>query len=74
MYTISKKKTMKILDKFDSRIATELEIYFKIGHKNIVRYFDIFQVTIDEDDQSFLSIVSEYCEVIKILLLTTVLT
>lgn len=65
---------MKILDKFDSKIAKELEIYFRISHKNIVRYFDIFQVTIDEDDQSFLSVVSEYCEVMIILLLTTLLT
>ena len=58
---------MKIMDELDSATENELEMFSKINHENIVRYFDHFHLNIGDDNHTFL--ITEYCEVIKISLI-----
>ena len=47
------------MDQLDSATENELELFSKIAHENIVRYFDHFHI--EGENQSFL--ITEYCEV-----------
>ena len=50
------------MDELDSATENELEMFSKINHENIVRYFDHFHLRMGDDDHTFL--ITEYCEVI----------
>ena len=56
-----KNKAMKIMDQTDSTTFNELELFSKINHDNIVRYFDHFHKKIGGENQTFL--ITEYCQV-----------
>ena len=45
----------------DSTTENELDIFLRINHDNIVRYFDHFHLEIGDDNQTFL--ITEFCEV-----------
>lgn len=49
------------MNRLDAATENELEMYFKMTHDNIMRYFDHFHMKIGADDQTFL--ITEYCEV-----------
>ena len=49
------------MDRLDSVTENELELFSKINHENIVRYFDHFHSNIKGENQTFL--ITEYCEV-----------
>ena len=52
---------MKIMDQLDSVTENELDLFVKINHENIVRYFDHFHIRIGDENKAFL--ITEYCEV-----------
>ena len=51
---------MKIMESGESS-ENELQIFMRIEHENIVRYFDHFHKQINDNNNTFL--VTEYCEV-----------
>ena len=52
---------MKIIEHLDSVTENEIDLFLKISHNNIVRYFDYFHRRIGSEHQTF--IITEYCEV-----------
>jgi serine/threonine protein kinase len=52
---------MNSSDESDSTTENELDIFLRINHDNIVRYFDHFHLEIGDDNQTFL--ITEFCEV-----------
>ena len=54
---------MKIMDQLDSVTENEIDLFIKINHDNIVRYFDHFHKRIGGENQTFL--ITEYCQVSK---------
>ena len=54
---------MKIMDESDSITENELDMFLRINHDNIVRYFDHFHLEIGDDNQTFL--ITEFCEVTR---------
>ena len=55
---------MKIMEHLDSVTENEIDLFIKISHNNIVRYFDHFHRKTGSEHQTFLII--EYCEVNRI--------
>ena len=49
------------MDQLDSSTENEIDLFIKINHDNIVRYFDHFHKRIGGENQTFL--ITEYCEV-----------
>ena len=49
------------MDQLDSVTENEIDLFIKINHDNIVRYFDHFHKKIGGENQTFL--ITEYCEV-----------
>ena len=49
------------MDELDSTTENEIEMFSKINHENIVRYFDHFHLNISYDEYTFL--ITEYCQV-----------
>ena len=48
------------MDKLDWATENELNLFVKINHENIVRYFDHFHMRIGKEDKTFL--ITEYCQ------------
>ena len=49
------------MDQLDSVTENELDLFVKINHENIVRYFDHFHKRIGGEYKTFL--ITEFCEV-----------
>lgn len=58
-------KVVKKIDETDLKAEEELKILKNLQHKNIVRYFDHFEVP-DSGGESRICIIMEYCSVIFI--------
>ena len=49
------------MDQLDPVTENEIDLFCKIDHDNIVRYFDHFHLKIEGENQTFL--ITEYCQV-----------